>query len=113
MKANLPDFEVLVEMAREDPDALDGLRRELTERVIDGAPNEVARHRLMGLQFRIDMVRRKATNPMSATIRISEMMCQSLYELQRSILAPQEIIDENTACAALPDNSQVIPFRPR
>jgi hypothetical protein len=113
MKANLPDFAVLVEMAREDPQALEGLRKDLTEAVIAGARNEVSKHRLEGLQFRIDMEMRKAPNPMSATIRLSEMMCQSLYELQRSILTPDELLAESMADTEQAQvKSQVLPFRP-
>lgn len=89
MKSRLPAFDVLVDMARNDPQGLEKLRRSLTDAVIAAASNETTRRRLMGLQFRVDMERRKAGTPLAATIRISEMMCHSLAALHRSMVAPE------------------------
>ena len=89
MKSRLPAFDVLVDMARNDPQGLETLRRSLTDAVIAAASNETTRRRLRGLQFRVDMERRRATTPLAATIRISEMMCQSLAALHRSMVAPE------------------------
>jgi hypothetical protein len=85
----LPAFEVLVDMARNDPQGLETLRRSMTDAVIAAASNETTRRRLQGLQFRVDMERRRATTPLAATIRISEMMCRSLADLHRSMVAPE------------------------
>ena len=76
MKVRLPAFDVLVDMARNDPQGLETLRRSLTNAVITTASNETARHRLRGLQFRIDMERRRASTPLAAAVRISAMMCE-------------------------------------
>jgi len=108
MKPRLPAFEVLVDMARNDPQGLEKLRRSLTDAVIAAASNETTRRRLQGLQFRVDMERRRATTPLAATIRISEMMCRSLAALHRSMVAP--------ATQALPEDrastqGQVLDFR--
>jgi hypothetical protein len=84
----LPAFDVLVDMARNDPQGLETLRRSLTDAVIAAASNETTRKRLQGLQFRVDMERRRATTPLAATIRISEMMCRSLADLHRSMVSP-------------------------
>ena len=89
MKPRLPAFDVLVDMARNDPQGLEKLRRSLTDAVIATASNETTRRRLIGLQFRVDMERRKAGSPLAATIRISEMMCHSLAALHRSMVAPE------------------------
>ncbi|MEZ5558323.1 MAG: DUF3135 domain-containing protein [Pseudomonadales bacterium] len=89
MKPRLPAFDVLVDMARNDPQGLETLRRSLTDAVIATASNETARRRLRGLQFRVDMERRRAGTPLAATIRISEMMCHSLADLHRSMVAPE------------------------
>jgi hypothetical protein len=96
MNRRLPAFDVLVDMARNDPQGLETLRRALTGAVIAAARSEAARRRLLGLQFRIDMERRRAQTPLAATIRISEMMCHSLAELHRCLVAPETI-------AAIPD----------
>ena len=108
MKSRLPAFDVLVDMARNDPQGLEKLRRSLTDAVITAASNETTRRRLRGLQFRVDMERRRATTPLAATIRISEMMCQSLAALHRSMVAPE------TRQAAEPTNDpegRVLAFR--
>jgi hypothetical protein len=84
----LPAFDVLVDMARNDPQGLETLRRSLTDAVIAAASNEDTRRRLQGLQFRVDMERRRAATPLAATIRISEMMCRSLADLHRSLVEP-------------------------
>lgn len=105
----LPAFEVLVDMARNDPQGLETLRRSLTDAVIAAASNETTRKRLQGLQFRVDMERRRATTPLAATIRISEMMCRSLADLHRSMVAPP---DELQPEGDRPDRAAVIPFTP-
>jgi hypothetical protein len=96
MKVRLPAFDVLVDMARNDPHGLETLRRSLTNAVITAAPNEEARRRLRGLQFRIDMERERATTPLAATIRLSELMCHSLARLHRSMVDPVALRDETS-----------------
>ena len=88
MKRKLPAFDVLVDLARNDPKRLEDLRQNLTANVIENATNENMRRRLEGLQFRVDMERERARSPLQATIKISEMMCQSLAELHRSMVTP-------------------------
>ena len=92
---SLPEFEVLVDLARNDPEGLDNLRAALVTGVIDDARTPQQKQRLAGLQFRIDLERRKSGSAMGATIRISEMMCRSLADLHLSIVAPDEL--ENVA----------------
>ena len=88
MKRKLPAFDVLVDMARNHPERLESLRTELSQNIIDNAANETQRKRLAGLQFQIDMERERSRTPLQATIRISEMMCQSLAELHKSMVTP-------------------------
>jgi hypothetical protein len=90
MTTRLPAFEVLVDMARNDPEGLETLRRSLTNAVIATASSEAQRRRLQGLQFRVDVERRRAATPLAATIRISEMMCRSLADLHASFVSPME-----------------------
>jgi hypothetical protein len=88
MRRKLPAFEVLVDLARNDPQRLEALRSKLTGDVIDKARTEQQRKRLEGIQFRVDLERQRARNPLAATIRISEMMANSLAELHRSMVTP-------------------------
>jgi len=112
MKIRLPAFDVLVDMARNDPQGLETLRRSLTEAVISTATSDITKRRLEGLQFRVDMERERAATPLAATIRISEMMCRSLADLHRSMVAPESLeIDQPAANEAAPAN--VIDFERR
>jgi len=94
MRHKLPAFDVLVDMARNDPQKLENLRQRLTRSVIEGADTEHKRKRLEGLQFRVDLERKRARSPLAAAIRISEMMCHSLADLHRSMVTPL-VTEEN------------------
>ncbi len=84
MHKPLPSFERLLDMAKNNPDALERLRQKHVKAAINNAPAEY-RHRLSGLQFRIDGQRHLAKNPMSACIGISQMMHESLHQLKNTI----------------------------
>lgn len=112
MKARLPGFDVLVDMARNDPEGLETLRRSLTDAVIAGASSDTTRRRLQGLQFRVDLERRRAGTPLAAAIRISEMMCHSLASLHASMVTPDEVIESVSQAAPEPENN-VVPFPAR
>lgn len=89
MLPRLPEFDVLVEMARNDPERLESMRRDLVQQVIDSSSNDDMRRRLAGVQFRVDAERQRAGTPLAACIRISQMMCESLADLHRSMVAPE------------------------
>ena len=89
MSSHLPDFDTLRRMARDNPDGLEALRKKLVAELLDEAGPE-RRQRLEGLQFRIDMERRRAANPLAATIKLSSMMRDSLLRLQQAINEPDQ-----------------------
>ena len=105
MTTRLPAFEVLVDMARNDPEGLETLRRSLTSAVIASARSANSRRRLQGLQFKVDVERRRAATPLAATIRISEMMCRSLADLHASLVTPA---DESPAIRAVRPNPAAV-----
>jgi predicted chitinase len=80
----LPSFEDMVKMAQENPDALENLRQEMCEEVIQSAP-ETSQRKLRGLQFKIDMERRRAKTPMASCIRLSQMMHESFADLREAL----------------------------
>lgn len=86
---NLPDFEELVRLAEEDPAALEKLRQEAVNALIQNAP-EQQRRRLKGLQFQIDMERQKAKNPMDSCVRISRLMHESFSKLRDTLNEAQQ-----------------------
>ncbi|MDF1764025.1 MAG: DUF3135 domain-containing protein [Oleibacter sp.] len=81
---DLPSFDVMMQMAKNNPEQLEELRLALVEDTITKAPVAYQR-RLRGLQFQIDMERRLAGNPMGACINISKMMHDSLYTLRQAL----------------------------
>ncbi|MFT5594637.1 MAG: hypothetical protein ACI8SR_003029 [Oceanicoccus sp.] len=84
MQKPLPSFERMLDMAKNDPDALELLRLEMVRDAINAAP-ESYRQRLHGLQFQIDGQRLVSKNPMHACLEISRMMHESLQQLKTYI----------------------------
>ncbi|CBL45817.1 Hypothetical protein HDN1F_22340 [gamma proteobacterium HdN1] len=84
MHYELPDFEALRELAVNDPEGLEALRIQLCEQLIQEAPVAL-RRKLRGLQFRVDMERRRAKSPMAACIAISGMMHDSFDQLRHAL----------------------------
>ncbi len=83
----LPDFDTLVAMHKEDPQALDKVRADLTGELINNASDDV-RRRLEGLQFRINMELRRARTPEARCIKMSSMMHESFAELNHRLHHP-------------------------
>jgi hypothetical protein len=71
------NFDAWVQLAREDPDRFESMRRQVVDHAIERAPPH-RRERLRGLQWRIDRTRELAPNPMAACVSISQMMWDSL-----------------------------------
>lgn len=66
-------FDFWARLAREDPGAFEDARRLMIDSLIDAAPSGM-QPRLKGLQWRIDHIRSKAATPLSACLKISDMM---------------------------------------
>lgn len=88
---DLPSFDTLAELARERPDELELLRQQITRDVISSAPSHM-RERLNGLQFTIDMERRRSSCAVSACLKLSSMMNESLGELREALSNPEEFL---------------------
>ena len=70
------DFDTAMRLAREDPQAFEAYRREAIDAFIGQAPAR-NRERLRRLQWRIDQERRRSGNPLSACVRLYDMMWDS------------------------------------
>jgi hypothetical protein len=81
-KPNNPfDFNQWAELAKSDPEAFSRQRRMFIEEYIANMGH--ANHPMLkGLQFRIDMERRRARPPLKMCLRLSSMMWDSFYELK-------------------------------
>lgn len=110
LRKELPNFDTLVELANTDPDGLEHLRSSLIRDFIDRAPDN-QRQRLQGLQFTIDMERRKAKNPVQSCMRMSQMMHERVTDLCDSL-------NDFSTLSAVPQpvpvgSAKIIPLRPR
>lgn len=81
MQQELPDFDTLKQMAEENPEGLEALRKRHVDALINNAPQAMQR-RLRGLQFQIDAQREIHSTPMAACIKLSQMMYDSFSELR-------------------------------
>ena len=100
----LPCFDTLAQLAREKPDELEQLRQKITRDLITGAPQHM-QERLNGLQFQIDMERRRSSSAVSACLKISSMMNQSLDQLRVALSNPEEFLRNRPQ-----HNAEVIDF---
>ena len=91
------DFDHWLALARDDPEAFEVERRALIEALILRAAPDRQR-RLRGLQFRIDMERRRARTPMAACLRFQSLMWDSL-------VGPDGLYDRVSALSAAPLHS--------
>ncbi len=71
------DFDEWKTLASNDPEAFERRRQAVIDDFLSSVP-ESRQRRLRGLQFRIDMERRRARTPLGACIKISSMMWDSL-----------------------------------
>lgn len=84
MKYDLPSFDELVKVAAENPEKLDEIRKLATESLIESAPAR-CRRRLRGIQFQVDMELRRSQSPLDGCIRISNLMNDSLWQLNSTL----------------------------
>ena len=100
------DFDEWMYLAHSDPDAFEERRKRVIDEAIARAPQHM-QTRLRALQWRIDMERSRASNPLSACIRLSNMMWKMVYGKQGLIAT----IGDLTAVTPFPRHSaNVIAF---
>jgi len=80
----LSDHDRLSQLAREDPVAFENLRNELITDFIDHQP-EKFHHRLRGLQFRVDGIRRLSRTPLAALLKIQTLMWDRFLTLNQEL----------------------------
>jgi hypothetical protein len=94
---DLPSHDALAQLARNDPEAYEALRRKVVDGFIDSAPARL-KSRLCGIQFRVDGLRRLShASALGATLRIYALMWKSFQHLNEvwQDFAPLEDEDEH------------------
>lgn len=111
------DFDEWSQLAKDDPFAFEARRIALIEAYLRQFPLSGQR-RLRGLQFRIDMERRRARTPMGACLKISSMMWESLLgahglktALDTLMVGPNQSVIAPPRHATSATSARIIPFR--
>lgn len=97
----LPNFDELVELAKQDPQALEALRQQACEQLIASANPEDQR-KLKGLQFKIEMERRRTRSHSATCLRLSEMMSHSFTQLKTLLSQTQDRLPHKTQTLPTP-----------
>jgi hypothetical protein len=74
---SLVDFDQWASLAKTDLAAFEAKRSEVIEDLIQSMPPH-KQQRMRCLQWKIDQVRKQASNPMAACVKLSEMMWDSV-----------------------------------
>lgn len=106
------DFDDWSELAARDPEAFERRRSQVIEEFIQQAP-ESKQHRLRCLQWRVDRTRERASNPVSACVRISQMMWDSLAGEGGLLEALDELRGVPRPPARSPRSAEVLSFKTR
>jgi len=112
------DFDEWSALAKSDPAAFEEKRLALIEAYLSDLPEHDQR-KLRGLQFRIDMERRRARTPMAACIKLSAMMWDSLLGRHGLKAALDALVSSAISRAAslpypampAPRTARILPFR--
>lgn len=78
------DFDAWMALHQSDPEEFERRRANLIQSVIESAPKHYQR-RLKGLQFQIDMERRRTNSPMQSCLRISSMMWDMFEQMRTNL----------------------------
>ncbi len=112
----LPSYETLAQLAREDPQAFESLRRAVIDSFIDSAPDRLSA-RLRGLQFRVDCERQLSHSALGATVRMYALMWESFLRLNdawQSFMRLDEDGEDSIPTSYLPNrHAHILELRPR
>lgn len=89
------DFDRWSEMAQQDPEKFEAMRQQLISDLLAQTPPHL-KQRMIGLQWQVDQIRRQASNPMTACLRISQRMWANVLE-EKGWLEPRTIQDISKA----------------
>ena len=101
----LPSFDELLTLAKKDPKALEALRTDHINSLIDNA-SENNQQRLRGLQFQIDAQREiHKDSPMGSCMKISQLMHETFAELRGHL---NQLTDSNDPLREFAKEAEII-----
>jgi len=102
------DFDAWAKLAKEDPAGFERQREATLRATIAAAPSEF-RQRLEGLQFRLDLERRRATSPLGSAVRMNSLMWAGFYRLRKELNGAAH--GAKGLQAGPPRSAEIIPMR--
>ena len=110
------DFDAWMDLYKSDPEAFEHQREAMIQQTISKAPEQHQR-RLNGLQFQIDMERRRAETPLQSCMKISSMMWEKFDHMRAQLneFKEQQSGTEKPAVKTTesPVKATVLEFAPR
>jgi hypothetical protein len=103
-------FDDWCELASGDPDAFEAARSAVIEEFLTSVPNH-SRERLRGLQWRIDTIRERSSNPMAACLDIYSMMWDKLAG-ENGMLDAIQAFEKPHLLHKAQSSAQILDFRP-
>jgi len=104
------DFDEWRKLAETDPEAFELRRQQAVEAVIAKAPSD-RQHRLRGLQWRVDMERRKYKEPLVRCQKVFSMMWKSVYDDHGLLQALNGLPQKQRRTASPRPQAQVLAFQ--
>lgn len=90
-----PSVDELIRMAKEDPEKLNELQKNESQKIIDRA-NPENKVKLEGIQFKIDMIKRKNKNNQTKTmLELNGLMKESYNKLAEELKVFQNLEQNN------------------
>jgi hypothetical protein len=106
------DFEEWARLAKQDRVAFERKRTATIRRAIaETAHSERELRMLNGLQFRIDMLRRRHKSPLGACVAISNLLIQNVHQLVQIDI--NELYEQSQRPPSLSESATIIPFPPK
>lgn len=84
MASQLPSFDVLMDLARNNPEQLENIRKSMSEEIIQDASPRI-RHKLEGINFKVDMERQRSKTPLQSCIRVAALMHDSFSQMREEL----------------------------
>jgi len=105
-----PIFELLQQLAENNPDEFEVKRDELINEFLATLPKKYQRG-MQGLQWRINKIREIAKTPLSACIEISKMMFTSVEQLHSQAYSMQLRLNGETALPHTVKSATILDFK--
>ncbi len=102
-------FDAWARLAQENPPAFEEARRLMLDSLIESAPLSV-QPRLKGLQWQIETIRERATTPLGACLKISNLMWQNVVGEKGLATRLQELGHGRREPLARPKSAEVVAF---